>query len=182
MKSFFPVILCSLIITASSANAQQAPESPAKPVKPVSSVYFELIGNGGFYSVNYDTRFNKRPDGFGGRVGLGYVALASDDDFEDYQRHSFTVPIGINYLAGKNGNYFEAGAGITYYSGNIYLIDNIGDSKNGESTNGVFGNLTFGYRKQPIDGGFTVRAGVSPIITKHSFIPYWPHLSFGYAF
>lgn len=82
----------------------------------------------------------------------------------------------------KTDIFFEAGAGITYYSGNIHLVDNVGDSVNGENTNGIFGNLTFGYRKQPVDGGFSFRAGVSPIITKNSFKPYWPYVSFGYAF
>jgi hypothetical protein len=171
MKKFFPLILSSLILSVSTVNAQ---EVPATPVKPASTVYFELLGNGGFYSVNYDTRFSKRRDGFGGRAGLSYVA-ESGDNF-------FSMPVGINYLAGKKGHYFEAGAGITYYSANIYLLDNVGDSSNGDNTTGVFGNLTFGYRKQPIDGGFSLRAGVSPIITKNSFIPYWPYISFGYAF
>lgn len=178
MKKFFPLILSSLILSVCTVNAQEA---PAAPVKPANSVYFELLGNGGFYSVNYDTRFSKRRDGFGGRVGLSYAAQSSDD-YYNYKQNFFSLPIGINYLAGKKGHYFETGAGITYYSGNLFLLDDVGNSENGENTRGVFGNLTFGYRKQPIDGGFTFRAGVAPIITKNSFIPYWPYVSFGYAF
>lgn len=171
MKKSLLIILSFTILSVYTVNGQS---SRVDTIKPASSVYFELLGNGGFYSINYDSRFSKKRDGLGGRVGLSYAA-ESGDSF-------FSMPVGINYLAGKKGHYFEAGAGITYYSANIYLLDNVGDSENGENTTGVFGNLTFGYRKQPIDGGFSLRAGVSPIITKNSFIPYWPYVSFGYTF
>jgi hypothetical protein len=50
------------------------------------------------------------------------------------------------------------------------------------NNNGVLGTLNFGYRYQPVDGGFSFRAGVSPIITSDQFLPYWPYLSFGYSF
>ena len=176
MQKLLAIVAGSLLLWVSTGRAQQAPSAD----KPGSSVYFELLGNGGFYSVNYDIRFTDRRDGLGGRAGLSYVSEPRDG--EESNRNFFSIPVGVNYLAGKNGHFFEAGAGITYYSGNIHLVDNVGDSVNGENTNGIFGNLTFGYRKQPVDGGFSFRAGVSPIITKNSFKPYWPYVSFGYAF
>jgi hypothetical protein len=47
---------------------------------------------------------------------------------------------------------------------------------------GSFGHLTFGYRLQPADGGFTFRAAVVPIFGQGGFVPYYAGLSFGYKF
>ncbi|WKK59806.1 hypothetical protein [Sphingobacterium sp. BN32] len=135
-------------------------------------VFFEILGTGLTYSFNYDTRFQNRPDGLGARVGVSYYAIDGDK--------LFTLPVGLNYLLGKNGHYFELGAGATLISGEeedgeILFIDS-------ESNTTVMGNLVFGYRKQPLDGGFLFRAGFAPVITKKDFIPYWPYVSFGYSF
>lgn len=151
------------------------------------SVYFEIFGNGSAYSLNYDTRFNNRPDGLGGRVGLSYF-LNENENF-------FSAPIVLNYLAGKRGKYFEAGAGLTFYSGNVRPMfytdsdyDYADDQSNGidnlnkKQTKQVFGTLIFGYRSQPTTGGFMFRAGISPVIAKQLFIPWWPYASFGYKF
>jgi hypothetical protein len=146
--------------------------------------FFELLGPGAMYSVNYDVRFKKRQDGWGGRLGISYYADGGD--------HLFTVPLVVNYLAGKRGKYFEVGAGITYYNVNtndVFFNNDFYDAYDSggyytrkRNHNGVLGTLNFGYRYQPVDGGFSFRAGVSPVITSEQFLPYWPYVSFGYAF
>jgi hypothetical protein len=135
--------------------------------------------------VNYDIRLKKQQDGWGGRAGISYYA--------DNNQHVFTIPLVINYLAGKRGKYFEVGAGITYYNANTgdvffdeqYSVDYVNGNMvyyRRSNNNGVLGTLNFGYRYQPVDGGFSFRAGVSPIITSDQFVPYWPYVSFGYSF
>src|ERR1043165_6259227 len=75
------------------------------------SVYFEL-GGPGLASINFDTRFNKGEAGIGGRIGVG--------GFSVDQETVVFVPIGINYLLGKdNKNYFEIGGGVTPVLTNI---------------------------------------------------------------
>ena len=83
------------------------------------------------------------------------------------------LPIGLNYLLGKDGrHYFEIGAGATPVFGN----DGDGTFSN------TFGHLLFGYRLQPIGGGFTFRAFLCPIFGDGDFIPYYVGISFGYKF
>ena len=42
--------------------------------------------------------------------------------------------------------------------------------------------MSFSYRLQPIDRGFSFRAGLTPIFNKNFFIPYYAGLSLGYSF
>jgi hypothetical protein len=131
------------------------------------SVYFEL-GGPGIASFNYDTRFSGREGGIGGRIGAGYSKLVSDGI------SVFYLPLGINYLIGKEKHFFELGAGVTPGIGN----ENGGDTALSET----FGHLLFGYRFQPINNGFTFRAFVCPVFNSIDFIPYYAGLSAGYKF
>jgi hypothetical protein len=64
-----------------------------------------------------------------------------------------TVPIAINYLAGKAPNYFEGGFGVTYATDAAVTLDH--------GTAAVF---SAGYRYQPLKNGFTARVVVSPFV------------------
>ncbi len=130
------------------------------------SVYAELLGNGLIFSFNYDTRFQGKPDGFGGRIGLGYAG--SDNE------GIVLIPFQLNWLLGKNGRYFEIGAGATFASGSSDIFD--------EDFGKFIGTMTFGYRRQPIDGGFMWKIAITPIIAEGVFWPYFGGLSLGYAF
>ncbi len=137
------------------------------------SAYVEGLGNGLVMSFNFDTRFGKEATGLGARVGVGGMSIGTFS--------LITIPVGINYLAGKNGKYFEAGLGATYSSAGFLEYDL-------EQTP-VIGTMTFGYRSQPVDGGFTWRIGLTPVFGPQNgaeggvfFIPWWAHISAGYAF
>jgi hypothetical protein len=130
------------------------------------SVYFEL-GGPGLASVNFDSRF-KGEAGLGGRIGVGGFSID--------QESVVFVPIGLNYILGKdNRNYFEIGAGVTP------VLTSIEDD-NGDNFTSTFGHLLFGYRMQPVNGGFTFRAFINPVFGKGFFVPYYGGLSFGYKF
>jgi hypothetical protein len=133
------------------------------------AVYAELFGKGLFFTVNYDRRFSKRVDGLGFSVGMGYLKV---DDIG-----IFSLPVGLNYLLGKNGKYFEFGAGASYLSAKISDINNA--TEHGST---VIGTMTLGYRSQPIKGGFMFRAGFNPLIFRDQFLPYYPYVSLGYSF
>ncbi|MBK0378260.1 hypothetical protein [Mucilaginibacter segetis] len=187
-----PIALIFALTTATYVKAQKISPSQSDSIpnpyvnKKAQTVFFELLGPGALYSLNYDTRFNKRQDGLGGRVGISYYADSGDN--------LFTIPVVLNYLLGKNGKYFEVGIGATYYIENHVSTPFFGDNYeyttdtngnyyyNRSNNSGVLGTLNFGYRYQPADGGFAFRAGVSPIFNTHGFAPYWPYISFGYAF
>ncbi len=145
--------------------------------KPAKSVYVEL-GGPGLASLNYDMRFQKKEDGLGFRVGVGGYAVKNDFGYGSDRTSILLLPVAVNYLLGKDHkNYLEIGAGYSYVSiankSNFYQDDQFSTS---------FGHLHFGYRLQPANGGFTFRAGITPIFNKFGFIPYYASLSFGYKF
>jgi hypothetical protein len=90
------------------------------------------------------------------------------------------VPLQLNYLLGKNDKYFEIGAGATYASFNSGS-DFLGFKSTPSSSSQLFGTMTFGYRYQPVDGGFNFRASFNPIIYSSNFTPFFG-ISFGYTF
>lgn len=154
MRKTFAII-CFCFVAATFAKAQSA----------AKSVFFEL-GGPGLASFNYDMRFQHKEDGLGFRVGFGGFSVENSS--------LLFVPVGVNYLLGKDGrNYFEVGGGITAVSA----------KNNSDETFGTtFGHLNFGYRLQPSNGGFLFRAGIVPIFNKDGFIPYYAGISFGYKF
>ena len=160
MRTQFLIIFCLLFcLNLSAQNAK--------------TVYVEL-GGPGLISANFDMRFSQERDGLGGRIGIGGFTL--NDDF-DGRVSLLTVPVGLNYLFGKDGkNYFEVGAGFTYL--------NVGARADTETSTleASFGNLTFGYRLAPSNGGFMFKAQITPIFNKYGFMPYYGGIGFGYIF
>jgi hypothetical protein len=130
------------------------------------SVYVEA-GGPGLLSMNFDTRFTKREDGIGGRVGVGGFKIGGTG--------AVFVPVGINYITSKdNKNYFEIGAGATYVSASA--------DYNSELFEETFGHTTIGYRYQPKNGGVVFRAAITPVFGKGFFVPYYGGVSIGYKF
>ncbi len=153
-KLFFAVLF---LVGANAVNAQAA-----------KSIHFEL-GGPGLASFNFDTRFGPKEDGIGGRIGIGGFGVDGES--------VIFVPIGLNYLLGKdNKNYFEIGGGVTP----VFISEELNDNDGNFST--TFGHILFGYRMQPQNGGFTFRAFISPVFGSGFFIPYYGGVSFGYKF
>lgn len=178
MKKYACLLLMLLLATAGPILAQDTEEESSsrqlathEPGERAQSFYFELLGPGITYSFNYDTRFQNTLNGLGGRAGVGYIAIDGNT--------VFSTPLMLNYLLGKEGRYFEMGLGATY-------ISFTGDSDENDvlfvDESQVFGTMVFGYRRQPVDGGFMFRAGISPIFGQGNFVPYYGYLSLGYTF
>jgi hypothetical protein len=142
------------------------------------SIYFEL-GGPGLASFNFDTRFSKREDGIGGRIGFGGFSLSSTfnngSGSTDENATVLFFPLGVNYILGKNNkDYFELGAGVTPVFASTTSSD--------DNFSSTFGHFLFGYRMQPKNGGFTFRAFINPVFGEFGFIPYYGGVSFGYKF
>lgn len=159
MKRIAILIVC--VITGFAGFAQDD-ESHTVTNK---SFYAELGGPGILFSANYDSRFNKTPFGFGGRIGLGFVS-ADETDYSNgnynYRRTTaLTLPVQLNYIFGKTNsvNAFEVGAGFTYVSKQLDIF-NYYEKK---GTN-LYGTAAFMYRRVPMNGGFSWRIGFTPLI------------------
>jgi hypothetical protein len=167
------IVFLLSILFYSTTRAQRTTSTKADSLQNTraQNVYFELFGPGLAFSANYDTRFSQQRDGLGARAGIGFIA-AGGDSF-------FSIPVQANYLLGKASKYFEIGAGATYAS---YTSSGFFSFTNTSTTaHKVFGTMTFGYRYQPIDGGFNFRASFNPFFDSSTFYPF-VGFSFGYTF
>jgi hypothetical protein len=173
------LFLCIFSI-AQKNNSQSNTDVPCK-----SSFIAEAGGPGIMFSANYDWRFKESNLGLGGRVGLGFVS-AYDDGYDPVtgvynggnEQSALTVPFQLNYIFGKGNipHTLEVGAGVTFVTKKLEIM-NFYDDKQTK----VFGTLAFMYRRQPVNGGFSWRAGFTPIFGKNYIQPFGA-VSVGYNF
>lgn len=160
-------LFLTLMLTVMAAGGSFAQDAPVAE-KRAQNVFVEVGGQGLLFTANYDTRFSNRRDGFGGRAGIGYLSVNGD--------HITTVPISANYLLGNGRRFFEVGLGATFIGSNtsIFFDD--------DSEGTVLGTMSFSYRLQPENSGFSFRAGLTPIFNSQNFLPYFGGISLGYSF
>ena len=136
-----------------------------------NSLYFEALGNGILYSINYDRMINEN---FGGRIGIMYlpefgIIFSSIENL-------VMMPVMLNYFVGEK-HKLELGAGIVYSSfdkGDLFKFE-------AEGKSGVVGTATIGYRYQKPEGGFLWRIGFTPFFSNEVFVPSGG-ISLGYSF
>lgn len=167
MKALF-IAIGFILFLENHANGQNSEKVLAE--KRAQNIFVEIGGQGLLFTANYDTRFSKKRDGLGARAGIGYLAVSGN--------HATTVPISLNYLLGKGKNFFEMGLGTTL----LAVKGNEDNFSFKDSKSDFVGSMSFSYRLQPVDGGFSFRAGLSPIFNKDFFMPYYAGLSLGYSF
>jgi hypothetical protein len=159
----------------SGGGVEKAPEQERTAN---NALYVELLGAGIIYSVNYDRRIGD----LALRAGLGYWSLSSGTSSTGGSASAswVGVPLSVSYNIGSLKHSFEVGAGVTihHFSGSASAP---GVESSGSGTL-VFGHAIFGYRYQPPQTGFFLRAGFSPIVgSGGQFLP-WPHCGLGATF
>lgn len=188
-SSFLSIIFIFLLVFSLYAQEEEK--------LPTQSVYVELGGAGLPYSFNYDFRFNKeRMDSWGMRVGVGGYATESES--------FFSIPVMVNRLYGTGPHYFELGFGFTFFGfddnyDDYYCIDGTFDEFGNyqclqyedssynfilevDGSPSIMGTLNLGYRRVPVDGGFTWKINLNPIFNNNGFWPLYAGVGFGYAF
>lgn len=158
-----------------------APAAPAPSEAPTersanNALYIELLGPGLLYSLNYDHAFGP----VAARVGIEYWSLSASGGSGSSSATFLSFPVTVSYLGiGSLKHIFEVGAGaeITYFGGSASVL---GASSSGSAVT-AWGTLILGYRYQPPDGGFFLRAGISPLIGSGFFLP-WPYVGLGATF
>jgi hypothetical protein len=167
---------------AAPAAAASAPAPPTETSPTERSannaLYIELLGAGLFYSLDYDRAFGP----IAARIGVGYFSITSGNSASGGSASStfISVPLTVSYLGiGSLKHMFEVGAGVSInYFGGGASFANVSTSS---SVTEVFGTVVLGYRYQPPDGGFFLRAGIDPIIGNFGFLP-WPYVGLGATF
>jgi len=176
-KSFLLLVaIAGLLLTLNQSLAAQE-EGVARKV-----FYTELGGPGVIMSANFDSRFapNERL-GFGYRLGVGFGIRESYDYLSHYVSQTYySFPLGLNYVFGKpnSAHTFEVGGGLTFLSRNVALYY----YGNNNNPGYMIGAFTFMYRLMPENGGFSLRAGLTPIIGTGGDLYPMGAVSIGYAF
>lgn len=155
------ILICVSFVVLGKGDAPGLKSSIEK-----NTFYFELGGNGGFYSVNYD-RIILRVKIVHLSIRTGYSVFPSKNN-EDF---NYIIPLEAILLFGEKNNFLELGAGksIEY------------ESNNNSSNITTF---RFGYRYIS-DKGLMARAGVVPIVFSlfgNDVVGIWAGLGIGYAF
>lgn len=157
--------------------------APGRPPEPEvrtanNALYIELLGAGYIYTVNYERTVSD----FALRAGIGYIAVGRRYDEE---RESFlSVPLTATFIGlGSKRHMFEIGGGITIFrfTGGVegpYVEDDYGE---GERVVVRF-TPVIGYRLQPPEGGFFLRAGLTPVMARDVILGIWPHVGLGATF
>ncbi|NOT49950.1 MAG: hypothetical protein HOP10_01575 [Chitinophagaceae bacterium] len=185
------LVILLLVIISDFSKAQNKKTAPDKATAGRYSFIAEGGGAGIAFSANFDTRFKNSRLGLGGRLGVGFVSAWADyyDPVlmmwtEDDQESAITFPVQLNYVFGKNNSphTFEAGAGCTYVSKKLNIMNFASYyNSNSDRRTQFFGTFAFMYRRQPLNGGFSWRAGFTPIFAKDYIQPFGS-LSVGYNF
>jgi len=79
------IVILFLFVFSYSAYTQTNP----------NSIYFEVLGNGGLYSFNYDKMFT---ESFGGRIGFMYLSKIGFIFFSI--NDLLIIPATLNYFIG----------------------------------------------------------------------------------
>jgi hypothetical protein len=183
MRKQFLVVPALFFCIADFAQKNNSSSSSISSGK--SSFIAEAGGPGIAFSANYDFRFKETRLGLGARVGLGFVSAydyyydpVTGTSYDNGDRSALTFPVQLNYIFGKDNSphTFEVGGGVTYVSKKLEIL-NFYDDKRTK----VFGTFAFMYRRQPLNGGFSWRAGFTPIFSKNYIQPFGA-VSVGYNF
>lgn len=153
-----------------------------------NAIYLDLLGPGLLYSINYDRVI---VDDISARIGFSYFGVgASTTDGSGATTASaefsyWAIPLTVSYLGvGSDTHMLELGGGgaIVNFSGSGLLESDDEEVSSGASvTTGALTALV-GYRRQPADGGFVFRIGLSPMMTFGAGVLPWGYLSLGAAF
>lgn len=137
----------------STLNAQSSPSN---------SVYLEVFGNGGFYSLNYERLIIN----FAGvRAGFSYIYLG---DIGQY----ISFPLMINGLLGSKHHKLEIGAGVT-------IMNEASPSSFKSWDTQYFKTASIGYRFQKRNVVYKI--SFTPLFNNKELIPIGG-FAFGYRF
>jgi len=183
------IIMLFVAIVGLSLNINQSLMAQEQPI--ANKLYHtEFGGPGLIMSANFDSRFKSNTRlGFGYRLGAGFGVKKFDERlndpntgntyYEKIPRTVYAIPIGLNYVFGNSNSNsaFEVGGGVSLLSRKVSLF-NYEVKKRGH----MIGYVAFMYRIVPANGGFSFRAGFTPIIgTAGDMFPMGA-VGFGYAF
>jgi hypothetical protein len=143
-KIKFSFIALLSLISFTGIKAQEVKESK-------NSIFFEFLGNGGLYSINYERKLGEN---LYGRIGFcSFKAVDLFGGGESGARIT-TIPVMLTYLSGQNKSHFEISGGMLF-----------GKDKNVEPGTIIDLIAFIGYRFQAPGEGVLFRVGLTPFLS-----------------
>jgi hypothetical protein len=180
--SFAAVLTAFVIcIACTTTQAQDATPYVPTPRTAVNTIYAELLGNAGSYSLNYERMIQ---DNIGLRIGASYIGLSVQSASKDstISATTFSLPLMGMYFVGTEASRLELGLGVTVSSAS----GKITSVTNGETSTGGLGAIitsTVAYRLQPPQGGFNFKIGATPFFSPATgTFQIWGGISAGFGF
>ena len=147
-RTLLRMILASLLCAAPVAAEEEA------PMLARNHLFFELLGNGGVYSINYERFLTDR-----WALRLGFADWDAEGFWSDSEKNYLMVPVTSSLLFGHGSNFLEVGAGLVW--GRVTKdYDNNSQPRERQTITNLTGIL--GYRHQPPAGGFVFRIAFTP--------------------
>lgn len=152
------MLLFALLISSLVSNAQYK-----------KFVFLEGGGSGVLVNAVYDMRITKNQNnGIGFRLGIGNTFYTEDI------KGATTIPIGINYLLGKNKSFLILGANTTFGIFDKNLKD--------RTVKHIVPSLEVGYRFVPQKRGFGFQVTYTPLFnTVDGLKPIYLGIGLGYS-
>ena len=147
-----------------------------------SQIQAEFLGPGGLFSVRFESRFMKKANGIGYTVGFGAAPYNLDETCND--GGFLTIPLGLNYLLGKEDHMLEMGGGMVLKilgGGTKVWCPELEDNFIENGNPSYFYGLV-GYRYQPVSKRLSWRIFVSPLFQKDFSPKFWGGASVGLKF
>ena len=142
------ILACASTLLLAFALPAGAQASTAPPLRH-NAAYFELFGNGGFFSINYERAVTPSL-----RLSVGAASWTAQSFWSDAETRFATFPLMLHVLPGGGAHRFEAARGV--------LPGHRGRPDIGESSGFVSLTGLIGYRYEPPGRRFVFRAGVTP--------------------
>lgn len=147
LRKFVLAIVLFIVLLFSDLTFAQRRQDVVKLAR--HSLYFELFGNGGWYSFNYDNLiFSKNGFKMSARVGLSYYLPFTYNNLT-----AVSAPVELNFFYGRKSNV-EIGLGCTSLLSNGFYLTPM---------------IRVGYRYQDPDGGIFIRAGILFVLLNNNF-------------
>lgn len=142
-NKFLLVAFCFLI-SLTNIKAQEV-------ILSKNSIFFEILGNGGLFSINYERGFTSNLYG-----RLGFSHWTAKNSWGPGTKIMTTIPVLVTYFTGHKQSHFEIGGGFLF-----------GKYKDYYGSNSTIVDLTsfVGYRYQSPGNGILLRIGLTPFLS-----------------
>ncbi len=161
-------------------NAEPPAEHAPAPAPAPNAIFFEALGNGLVYSIDYERMLDAAPVGL--RGGASFFTYKISDASGSGNLTIATFPLLASYYLGSTPHKLQLGLGATilYVSASSDATGVKYDSA--ASGLGVAATGVVGYRYVPDGRGVTFGVGFTPMLrASKGFLP-WGGASVGYAF